>query len=119
MAILQGDIYWVDFGDASGSKAAYLHPAVVVQHDSVNRSKIETVVVCQLTTTGKLANAPGNVQLFPGEGNLPEPSVVNVSLVTHVNKTDLLEKIGTLRPDQVGEILNGFRLIVEGRKVGS
>ncbi len=77
MRILQGDVYWVDFGTPSGS--GYTHPAVVVQSDSFNSSPIDTVVVCEVTETLKLDRAPGNVTLLPGEANLREMSVVNVS----------------------------------------
>jgi mRNA interferase MazF len=77
--ILQGDVYWVDFGTPSGSGPGYTHPAVVVQSDAFNNSPIDTVVVCEVTETLKLGRAPGNVTLLPGEANLREMNVVNVS----------------------------------------
>jgi mRNA interferase MazF len=113
--ILQGDIYWVDFGDPLGSEAGYTHPAVVVQSDVFNKSAIKTVVVREVTETLKLGKAPGNVTLLPGEANLRETSVVNVSLMESVDKKDLGDWIGRLRPDRVQEILNGIRYLLEGR----
>lgn len=41
----------------------------------------------------KRANAPGNVALKKGEANLPKKSVVNISQIFTVNKSELLEKI--------------------------
>ena len=67
-----------------------------------------------ITSTLKRASARGNVLLLEGEGGLREDSVVNVSLITHVNKADLRRRMGTLRPDQLQEILDGIRLLLEG-----
>jgi mRNA interferase MazF len=114
VSIRQGEIYWIDFGEAEGSKARGIYPGVVVQHDAFNESKINTVVVCLITGTLKRAGARGNVLLLKGEGGLLKDSVANVSLITHVNKDDLLGKMGTLRPDRMREILDGVSILLEG-----
>jgi mRNA interferase MazF len=44
----------------------------------------------------KRAKAPGNILLKKGEANLPKKSVVNISQIFTVDKTDLSEKIGAL-----------------------
>ena len=44
---------------------------------------------------------PGNVLLNKDEGNLPKQSVVNVSQITTVDKSELTEKIGTLSSKRV------------------
>lgn len=113
--IRQGDVYWVDPGSSPGSGPAFLHPHVVLQNDVVNQSRLATVIVCTLTTHLKRATAPGNVLLDLGEANLPKRSVVNVSQLFTVDKGDLIEKIGTLSPDRVQEILNGIYLLLEPR----
>ncbi|HXU33339.1 MAG TPA: type II toxin-antitoxin system PemK/MazF family toxin [Thermoanaerobaculia bacterium] len=115
MVIRQGDVYWVDPGSSSGSGPAFLHPHVVLQNDIVNQSRLATVIVCTLTTHLKRANAPGNVLLDFDEANLPKRSVVNVSQLFTVDKADLIEKIGTLSPERVQEILNGVYLLLEPR----
>lgn len=48
-----------------------------------------------------------------GEANLPKPCVVNVTQLVTVDKTDLLEKIGTLSLKRVREILKGIQLLLE------
>jgi len=115
VVIRQGDVYWVDPGSSSGSGPAFLHPHVVLQNDIVNQSRLATVIVCTLTTHLKRANAPGNVLLDFDEANLPKRSVVNVSQLFTVDKADLIEKIGTLSPERVQEILNGVYLLLEPR----
>ena len=114
--INQGDIYWVDLGEPSASEPGYRHPHVVVQNNIFNRSQLKTVVVCALTSNLKRAQAPGNVQLEPGEGNLPKQSVVNVSQIYTVDKSQLIEYIGSLSSARVREITNGIKLVVEPRE---
>jgi mRNA interferase MazF len=116
MVINQGDVYWVDLGEPSGSGPGYRHPHVVVQNNLFNHSRIQTVVVCALTSNLKRANAPGNVLLAKGEANLPKPSVVNVSQIFTIDKSQLDEYIGTLSPKRVREILDGIKLVLETRE---
>jgi mRNA interferase MazF len=118
MVIQQGDVFWVDLGDPFGSAPGYRHPHVVIQNNLFNRSRIGTVVVCVITSNLRRAQAPGNVLLDMGEANLPKPSVVNVSQIFTVDKTALVEKIGTLSSQRVREILDGMRLLTEPRDAG-
>ncbi len=112
--IRQGDVYWVDFGPSSGSSPAERRPCVVVQSDVFNRSRIATTVVCLITTNLQRAEAPGNVLLRKGDAHLPKPSVVNVSQVTTVDKTDLEERVGRLPGGALISVLAGLRLVFEG-----
>ncbi len=75
------------------------------------------VVVCALTSNLKRAAAPGNVLLKEGEANLPKGSVVNISQVFTVNKSDLSDKTGTLPKERLYQILEGIRLLTEPREV--
>jgi mRNA interferase MazF len=108
----QGDIYWVRFGRATDSGPAGKRPAVVIQNDLLNRSKIRTTVVVLLTSNLKLGAVPGNVSLNKGAANLPKPSVVVVSQLATVDKGRLLEKIGTLRSEMKEEIVRGCRDVI-------
>jgi mRNA interferase MazF len=117
MVINQGDVFRVDLGEPSGSGPGYRHPHVVIQNNVFNRSRINTVVVCVLTSNLKRAQAPGNVLLEKGEVNLPQQSVVNVSQIFTVDKRDLVEKIGTLSRQRVRQILDGIRLLTEPRDI--
>lgn len=117
MGIEQGEIYWVDLGEPSGSEPSYRHPHVVIQNNLFNASKINTVVVCALTSNIKRSQAPGNVLLNKGEANLPKKSVVNISQIYTVNKGDLAEKIGEVSEKRFNEILEGIKLLTEPREV--
>jgi mRNA interferase MazF len=117
MVIKQGEIYWVDLSEPSGSEPGYRHPHLVIQNNLFNTSQINTVVVCSLTTNLNLAKAPGNVLLNKGEANLPRKSVVNISQIFTVNKGDLVDKIGQVSKNRLMEILNGLKLLTEPREV--
>jgi mRNA interferase MazF len=105
-AVKRGDVYWVTPEDGGGSVA---HPHVVVQEDVFNRSRVQTVIVCALTTNLKRATEPGNVLLDIGEGSLNKQSVVVVSQVSSVSKASLGERIGTLTSERVDQVIAGMR----------
>lgn len=111
ITIDRGDLYWLALApeDERGPVPPYSHPYVVVQDEVFNHSRINTVVVCALTTNLHRANEPGNVLLEPGEGNLPKQSVVVVSQIASVEKSRLVERIGALSQDRVEQILTGLR----------
>jgi mRNA interferase MazF len=117
MVIAQGDIYWIDLGEPSGSAPGYRHPHVVIQNNLFNASRIDTVVVCALTSNLRRSAAPGNVLLEPGEANLPKQSVVNVSQIYTVDKSDLVVKIGALSQRRIRQVLVGVMLVIEPREV--
>ena len=111
MVANQGDIYWVSLKELSGSEPGYTHPHVVVQDNVINRSRINTVVMCALTTNLEQAKAPSNVLLEVGEANLPRQSIVVVSQVSTVDKTQFGEYIGSLTQQRIGQILAGMRFL--------
>jgi mRNA interferase MazF len=96
MVIHQGDVYWVTFSGGRGSEPWGRRPALVLQHDRFNDTRLNTVVVLAITSNLRYATLPGNVRLRKGEANLPKPCVVNVTQVQTVDRTYLQEKIGTL-----------------------
>ena len=116
MVIHQGDIFWVDLGEPVGSEPGFSHPNVVIQNNMFNHSGINTLIVCGLTSNLKRAAVPGNVLLDVGEANLSKQSVVIVSQVFTVDKTQLGEHIGTLSKKRVRQILDGLRLMTEPRE---
>jgi mRNA interferase MazF len=111
--VRQGQVYWLDFGPATGSAPAERHPCVVVQNDVFNRSAIGTTVVCVITSNQSRANAPGNVLLRKGEANLRKVSVVNVSQILTVDKEDLVEYTGDLSAPAVEAVRDGLNLLFD------
>lgn len=109
---VQGDVYWIQFGSPRDSGPAGKRPAVVIQNDLLNRSNIRTTVVVLITSNLKLAAVPGNVSLKKRTANLPKSSVVVVSQIATVDKSRLLEKIGTLDRENLVQIANNCQRII-------
>lgn len=107
--IRRGQIWWVDFDDPRGSEPAYRHPALVIQRDEVNDSRIDTLVVCVLTANPRLATAPGNTLLRRRQTGLPKDSVANASQLATVNKTDLDRLVAALPSDLMDAVDHGLR----------
>ncbi len=108
--IRQGNVYWYDFGEPTGSEPGYRRPAIVIQNDTANLSAIKTTMVCAVTTNLRLARALGNVLLDPGEANLPQRSIVNVSQIVTINKSDLTDDayIGALSQTRIDGVFTGI-----------
>ncbi|MCX6583392.1 MAG: type II toxin-antitoxin system PemK/MazF family toxin [Candidatus Aminicenantes bacterium] len=117
MAISQGDIYWVELEEPRGSEPAYRHPHVVIQNNLFNFSNINTVVVCALTTNLKRASCPDNIILRKNEAGLPKKSVINITQIITVNKSDLKEKIGQLSMNRIKEILEGLNILFRPKDI--
>ena len=106
--IRQGNVYWFDFGDPVGRR-----PCVVIQNNVFNKSQIRTTVVCTITSTLRFKDAPGNVFLKRGEAKLSKDSIVNITDIATVDKDFLTEKIGSLPPEKIKQILEGIHLLVK------
>lgn len=109
--IRRGDIYWLASGGPQGPVPPVRHPHVVVQDDLFNDSRIDTVVVCGITTNPRRASEPGTVRLPAGEGGLERESVVLASQVSSVPKDQLGERIGSLSAARVEQILSALRFL--------
>jgi mRNA interferase MazF len=107
--VRRGDIFWVAPRAGRGAEPGVAHPHVVLQEDVFNRSRIDTVIVCALTSNLKRAQEPGNVLLDVGEGNLPLQSVLIVSQVSSVARSELGAFVGALSSRRVEQALDGLR----------
>lgn len=116
MTIRQGDVFFVHFADPCESEPGYPHYVVVVQSNDFNESNINTVAVCCLTTNLNRGDSPGNVRLVPGEGGMPESSVVNISQIFTVNKRDLTDKRAVLDHVRMRDVVGGVELLLEGER---
>ena len=112
MVITQGDVWWADFPDPTGSEAGYRRPLVVVQGESFNRSRIHTVVAVPLTSQLRWGAAPGNAQLSANDTGLPRDSVANVSQVTALDRRRLIERVGALPRIKLDLILSGIDVVL-------
>lgn len=110
--IARGEIWWADLGEPVGSPPGFRRPVVVIQGDSFNRSRIATVVCVPLTSNMRWADAPGNVALDPSATGLPVDSVANVSQVSTLDRSVLLERVGRLPEHKLDLVLYGIDILL-------
>ena len=110
--ISRGSVCWVDLGAPGGRRPAKTRPVLVVQDDAVNASRIATTVVAVITSNTGLAGVGGNVFVPMSASGLTKDSVINVSQLLTVNKTDLEEPIGRLPQHLMTEVDEGLRLLL-------
>lgn len=94
--MMRGEIWWVDFGVPLGSEAGHRRPALVVQSDIFNNSRLNTTIVVPLTTNLTLADFPGNALLRKEDTGLKHDGVAVTIQITAINKSQLLQKISCL-----------------------
>jgi mRNA interferase MazF len=85
---------------------------VVVQGDSLNRSRIATAVCVPLTSNIVWATAPGNTLLKAKATGLSKDSVANVSQIVALDRSFLTERVGRLAPKPLAQILHGIDIML-------
>ena len=108
----RGDVFWADLGEPSGSRPAKRRPVLVVSADSYNASRLATVLVAVVSSNTALAAHPGNVFLPAGVTGLPRDSVVNVTALITLDKTDLLDRTGLVTGDLLRQVDHGLRQVL-------
>ena len=66
-----------------------------------------------ITSNLRLAAAPGNVALASGSAGLDHDSVVNVSQVVTLDKSDLSKRLGMLDGLKLGQVDAGLKLALD------
>ena len=85
----------------------------MVSSDRFNRSRISTVVAVAITSNLRLADAPGNVELAAEESGLDRDSVVNVSQIVTIDKSELSDRAGQVEPATMRRIEAGLSLALD------
>jgi mRNA interferase MazF len=112
MVIAQGHVYWANLPDPTGSGPGFRRPVIVVQGDSLNRSRVRTVVCVPLTSNLAWADAPGNVNLPARTTGIPKDSVANTSQIFTLDRDLLADEVGKLSKRPLESILSGIDIIL-------
>ena len=108
----RGEIWWADFGIPFASEPGFRRPVLIVQDDTFNKSRINTVIVIPLTTNLSLENAPGSIHLEKQDSGLSKDSVVVVSQIGVLDKGRMIEMTSRLGKRCIEEIEYGMRLVL-------
>lgn len=110
--IHRGDICWADLGAPQGSKPAKRRPVLVIQADTYNASRLNTTLAAVITSNTGLAAMPGNVFIPATASRLPRDSVVNVTAMVTLGKTDLDPAVSQLPASLMREVDRGLRRVL-------
>jgi mRNA interferase MazF len=108
----RGDVCWADLGEPKGSKPAKRRPVLVVQADPYNTSRLNTTMVAVITSSTALAAMPGNVFLPASASGLPKDSVLNVTALVTIDKSDLDSPVARLPRSLMSEVDRGLRRVL-------
>jgi mRNA interferase MazF len=111
--VTRGEIWWADLPDPRGSEPGFRRPVLVIQANSFNRSRIQTVIVAVISSNLRLADAPGNVLVPAHASGLARDSVVNVSQLITLDRSFLTEAVGRISERIMSEVVAGLRLVLE------
>jgi mRNA interferase MazF len=111
--IKRGDIYWVNFGTPEGSAPGYRRPAIILQSNTFNQTQIQTTICGILTSNLNLLEAPGNILIEAKVSGLPKDSVLNLSQIYTVDKSDLEEKVASLPERYLPRIDASIRMVMD------
>lgn len=112
-AVRRGEIWWADLPEPRDSEPGYRRPVLVIQANSFNRSRIQTVIVATITSNIELADAPGNVLLPERSAGLARDSVVNISQLLTLDRSFLTEYSGTLSSRLQRSVDEGLRMVLQ------
>lgn len=111
----QGDLVWVKLPPPRGSEPAGRRPALIVQCDAFNRSRINTIVVAAVTSNLRFEEMPGNVRLHKGEAGMPKASVINVSQIHSIDRSFIESRIGSLAAEKYALVQAGLKTLLDLR----
>lgn len=108
----RGSVCWANLGEPRGSKPAKSRPVLVIQNDAYNASRLSTTLTAVITSNTSLATLAGNVFVPAAASGLDKDSVVNLTALVTLDKTDLDSPVGHLPGRLMDEVDSGLRLIL-------
>ena len=111
--MVRGEIWWANLPPPKGSQPAKRRPVLVIQGDSFNQSKINTVICAVISSNTELASLPGNLLLEKSISGLEKTSAVNFSQLATIDKTDLTQQVSMLSKSMLQKINNCLKMVLD------
>ncbi len=108
----RGEIWWASLGEPAGSEPGYRRPMLIVSSNSLNGSRLPTVLALPVTARLSREDYPGNVRLPERKTGLRRASVAVVNQVNTVNRRLFTERIGRVPDDLMARIDEGLKLVL-------
>jgi mRNA interferase MazF len=111
--MVRGEIWWAELPPPRGSSPAKRRPVLIIQGDSFNRSRINTVICAIITSNTELASLPGNLLLEKSISGLEKTSTVNFTQIYSLDKPDLTEYVTMLPKIMLDKVDSCLKAVLE------
>lgn len=102
------DIYWVNLDPTIGSEIKKTRPVVIISPDSMNLSRLKTVIVAPVTSTIK-ENFPTRVKTEFKD----KKGQVALDQLRAIDRSRLIQKLGALDKETQLNILNTLTIMFQ------
>ena len=111
----RGDVYWADLAPRSGSAQKGRRPVIVVSHDGFNQTETwrSVIVIPMSTSLAQAGRGPTAVAIRAGAGGLRKASVALCHQVTTLDRAKLVERVGALPSDVLGDVGRGLLIALD------
>lgn len=107
--VMRGEVWYTDLSPSKGSEQGGMRPVLVIQNDVGNRHAPTTIVA---PITSKLTKhlLPTHTPIKQGEGGLRAESIVLLEQVRVIDKSRLLQKLGTLDSEKMADVDKAIKI---------
>lgn len=110
----RGDVYWAELEPRSGSEQRGRRPVIILSHDGFNETPTwRSIIVVPCTTSGtQKRRGPTSVLLPGGAGGLPDECIAICHQITTLDRSKLVQKLGSLPKSVLREVEQGVRAAI-------
>jgi mRNA interferase MazF len=108
---LRGEVWNVNLDPTKGREQRGTRPALIVSHNTFNRSPAELVVVVPLTSTHR--GIPLHIKIEPPEGGVKNTSYAKIEDVRSVSKERLTKRFGIVTAGTMAVVSDRLRILLD------
>ena len=110
----RGDVFWADLVPRSGSEQTGRRPVIIVSHDGFNQATgWRSIIVIPISTSGSQARRGLTVVPLDGSRFLSQTSVAVCHQITTIDRSKLVERMGSLNHDALSAVEEGLKAAVD------
>lgn len=108
--VKRGDVYYADLNPIYGSEQGGIRPVLIIQNNMGNAYS-PTVIIAPISSVNKKRFLPVHVGVNDN-GILPKSSVILTEQIRTIDRSRLMEFIGTLSEDFMKEVDQALRISI-------
>lgn len=101
--VRRGEVWLVRFDPAEGSEIGKTRPALILQHDLINKHAPMTMLA-PVTSSLSRSRFTTNVEIPAGEGGLDKPSQVRLTQIRCMDKRRLHKRLGKVSEQTMQQV---------------